>query len=881
MNPYKAIIDWAHGELPQWEADLVMRLLTSPELTAEQANQVVHNALIAFELGNTKDSPEFLPQTFTEQKADLAPPTSIVQLCSIEMIANVNAIHCDANLPFGHEGITVIYGENGTGKSGYSRILKNACFAKHVESNILGNVYKEKNPLRSAKINFKVNGDRHSWTWAPGLIHENLSLINVFDTHCGKAILDASNKVTYKPKGTEIFDYAPRVFDSIKSAIESLKVEVKKPKIDGLEEHAEVQTWLDKISDETPIENLKATISWTDQDELIKSTLEKSIAEFDNGTTKKTIDKLERILTERLPRIFSKLESCQTILHEQKESELLALKLSIARAQEAHDAANLLQNKSYPLDGVYTELWKELFLAAKQFSTYHAYAEKDSPNIDEGALCVLCMQPLDEHAKDRMQAFDQFMLDKTKILLDTVTKKYKETTQSIAQLSIPDIEMYEPFCADLLEILGYDGGISEAFSTYRRRKELLQQSSKDGQDYNTTTISPTRINEKLKEALSQKLAEKNENFKPEKNTEDKTELKKKQAKKLVSNELEKIITYINSLIQNKKVETAANSMRSTRTRFSNKAKSIVTAVVTPEFKENFKTELLYFGAPLTVDISPVVRDSETSHSFAISSQKPCAVLSEGEQKVVSLCAFLAEIKTFSNHHPIILDDPVSSLDHIYREKIAARLCQEAMTRQVIIFTHDLALIMEIDSKCEVLLSDHSTCPPLSSFTIRRNGRDSGICYQEAPWRGMTTGGRASYLEKSIHSFKELYDSDISKYNEKTAMLYSLLREAWESAIEQDLFYSIVSRGRNSIQTLNKIESITIEASDTAIISANMTLTSTWMQGHDKSKAFDENRPSPSEVLGHIAALKSFSKTIVDRRKSTGKAKATMPVCEIG
>ncbi|WP_205418184.1 hypothetical protein, partial [Pseudomonas syringae] len=209
--------------------------------------------------------------------------------------------------------------------------------------------------------------------------------------------------------------------------------------------------------------------------------------------------------------------------------------------------------------------------------------------------------------------------------------------------------------------------------------------------------------------------------------------------------------------------------------------------------------------------------------------------------------------------------------------------REALTRQLIIFTHDLALIMEIDGKCDEMALEISHRPAVSSFTVRRNGRDSGFCHVEAPWRGMSTANRAQNLEQELNSFKGLYEIDILAYNHKSAMLYCLLREAWEASIEQDLFYDIVSRGRNSVQT-TRIGLITIEPTDATKITANMSLSSNWMYGHHKSRALSENRPAPLEIKNHIDALRVFAADIATRRKSADaafKALKKAPASAIG
>ena len=84
-----------------------------------------------------------------------------------------------------------------------------------------------------------------------------------------------------------------------------------------------------------------------------------------------------------------------------------------------------------------------------------------------------------------------------------------------------------------------------------------------------------------------------------------------------------------------------------------------------------------------------------------------SVLSEGEARTLSIAAFFAELSTASDQSAIMFDDPVSSLDHEWREKVAHRLAEEAKVRQVIIFTHDIVFLLalvkwagEVDAPCQ-------------------------------------------------------------------------------------------------------------------------------------------------------------------------------------
>lgn len=65
------------------------------------------------------------------------------------------------------------------------------------------------------------------------------------------------------------------------------------------------------------------------------------------------------------------------------------------------------------------------------------------------------------------------------------------------------------------------------------------------------------------------------------------------------------------------------------------------------------------------------------------------VLSEGEQKGVALALFIAERRMQLSQNPIILDDPVNSLDHFITAKLVERLSR--LGNQIIIFSHNVLL----------------------------------------------------------------------------------------------------------------------------------------------------------------------------------------------
>ena len=97
-----------------------------------------------------------------------------------------------------------------------------------------------------------------------------------------------------------------------------------------------------------------------------------------------------------------------------------------------------------------------------------------------------------------------------------------------------------------------------------------------------------------------------------------------------------------------------------------------------------------------------------------------SVLSQGEQRRLALAMFLAEMDVLGESNPIVLDDPVSSIDQEGRRHIARTLCELARDRQVIVFTHELSFVHELRRQA------HGGVPAHFQHVCRR-GRRVGLC----------------------------------------------------------------------------------------------------------------------------------------------------------
>ena len=120
-------------------------------------------------------------------------------------------------------------------------------------------------------------------------------------------------------------------------------------------------------------------------------------------------------------------------------------------------------------------------------------------------------------------------------------------------------------------------------------------------------------------------------------------------------------------------------------------------MITSAFVERFNTELKVLGASqVKVElVKSKVSKGRVLHTLQLRGASQISlvdVLSEGENRIVSIAAFLADVTGKANHAPFIFDDLISSLDQNYEEAVVQRLIELSQDRQVIVFTHCLSLL---------------------------------------------------------------------------------------------------------------------------------------------------------------------------------------------
>lgn len=221
MSILQEILIWAQG-LPAWQSDAVARLLAKQSLTQYDVDDLFALLKVAHGIPDSKDRK---PKPLT---ADQIPApvkvSSHVELRAMKNLRHVNAIAENQYLPFGTFGLTVIYGDNGSGKSGYSRVLKRACRARDQAEMIHpnANLPTGKAAVAEAIFEIAVDGVVQDVQWTNGKeAPPELSSLAVFDSRCARAYLDSEDDFSYVPYGLDVFEGLAKVSRQLKTLIET------------------------------------------------------------------------------------------------------------------------------------------------------------------------------------------------------------------------------------------------------------------------------------------------------------------------------------------------------------------------------------------------------------------------------------------------------------------------------------------------------------------------------------------------------------------------------------------------------------------------------------------------------------------------------------
>ena len=575
------------------------------------------------------------------------------------------------------------------------------------------------------------------------------------------------------PLGLHLFGYIARILDNYASKLNE-QIELTKASIPVIQTEELSDSVRGKfinredfIISERKVLREKFNFSDTDNNNLTEK--ESELRQLQQNNVQDTIN----LRTKQNKELSTFVEKLNSVIRDLKSyGEELAKALgAFESAKNKNESARQRSDVLRSLPKSDTQEWKSFIQAGHNYS---ALCDQEKPK-----RCPYCHQELiTDEAINIIDAYAVFLSDTSEKELNDASNKLSGIRRKIDKLDVA-VTLTDEVKSVITESIELQKKI-EQLSAYK----TLLQSVKSTEEIQMPTMNFSAeleiIENKKKEHITAIEKLNASKIEKEKKVEEMRKeialLEEKKAISMQKTDIEKYFSIHDKIkaIEKKKSETKTNQITS----LANQAQK---ALLTNTLKTNFEKELKALGRQkLNVELE-VINGSKGKCNTQLKltgNNSVLEILSEGEQKAVALAMFFAEIQ--DENYPIILDDPVTSLDHEIAGMLAKRLLN--FSNQVIVFCHNRLFLDGFEtSKDNHVCKNFDSCGHGSNkgkhifiYQIYGDGAEKGIL---SNYKGDNSDSLIKEVNKRLSKrpFDDSYGVSI------------LLRRAVEKIIDEEVF----------------------------------------------------------------------------------------------
>ncbi len=786
------IIEWANQQ-DHWLRAVVKELLLSKTaLTDHQIDDCYKLFRVEKELesGDNTEVP-MLEDRDVGQDAEEA-----LALAQIKGMENVNALAGGQELNF-NPRLTVIFGENATGKSGYARILKGLAAVRTAES-ILSDIRKPQLKPK-ASVGYWLGGEIGDPTKAKTVIWNGqeglapLTRIDVFDSHGVSIHVDSELSYVYTPSDLSLFPLIADSIERVKGKLEKELLDVNRGGnqfTSGFNRQVPIYSKIEHLGASTDIDELNKIANVTKEEEARLSELESKVDALRADNTDALI-KVVQTEKDWITNVYKCADSLSKI-------DVSALNMAIKALQQARDSYRKTTEvafKEESIPGLAKPTWTSFIKAGE------AYIEEnfsDYPN--ESDRCVYCRQALSTEAKGLIKKYRDYCSDEAQKTVQGALTVVQTATIPLIQSQIErlldaakkQLEEDESSKAWVESIVKAANKAVEAKNAIEREKEIESASLEEWSRLKDESKQRLSSLDSMISDLQSSGEEKRKAFDEELQ---KLLLYKDRIK--LREILPEVLNYVEAARWAAKANGVLSKFRGLSTGLTIVSKTASQQLLNQDFEKLFVAECESLKAPsVSLDFSGKKGQAARKKSI-VSGYKLSDILSEGEQKVLALSDFIAESLLRRKSSPIVLDDPVNSLDYRRLKNVVNRIYYLSKTRQVIVFTHNIWFATEL---LERFRKDKGAC---SYYDIQSDGESKGLLSKASNPRTDT-----------FKTFKTKIDELIRQAEKQTSAEgrealvvsgYSSMRGACEVFVETDLFMEVTMRYRANVMMTKLVD----------------------------------------------------------------------------
>lgn len=786
VDPRALLAEWANSS-DEWVRLLVSEVIASGRPVGEA---IIDRAYDLFRQEKAFDE-RTLPvvdELSTEARQDeSAPPLSVVRLSDVR---GVNAL-VPGEVIDTHEGLTILYGENGTGKTGYSRIFKALADSRTVDE-ILGNIEAAEDEAQLAKIEYIVGEQTETLMWAGERAVPPFTRMSIFDSPSVTTHVDEDLDYVYVPAALALFNHAISAIQSVSGRIDDAISNLKSGGavlLSRFPKNSSVYPLIETLGASTDLATLRAKASTDPKVEEAISGLRQAVAALESNTltAQITVRKREERVLEQALQAAEALADLDPSTYNQALQRRTQLKADYGIFRKELFAAVDL-----PADP--EDTW-DAFIAAGEEYRQHLI----QINSHDADRCLYCRQVLDDSARSLLAKYSTYLEDKISCDIQETDAVLAAVRGSVGAIPNGEVSGFLAEAAprdDKPDFLSAVRAIEEA-----RVSVVTATESNRPIELDLAPVSAHKL--VLEAALAQTRSDVRGLEEQSKNrtnalAEKRAELAELEAGAELARSRAAIEAQVNNAKEADRLKLLKGALPQLSRSLTELSKSASDQLINQSFDALFLEECEALRAPL-LKVQFVGRKGKAQRRKVLSGRhKPSKVLSEGEQKVLALADFLAEARLAGITAPVILDDPVSSLDHRRIKEVAQRIAKLAEENQVIVFTHDIFL-------ATTLLALFEKSKRCSYFQVTDDDGKGKVTRATGP-RWDTLSGIRGQINSTIQAAKQ-QEGEARDALVRTG--YDWIRSWCEVFTETELLHGVTQRYQPNVG-MTKLEKINTE-----------------------------------------------------------------------
>lgn len=832
-TPRRLLVDWANGQ-DAWVRQLTAETILSRQAPSDALLDSVYSTFLA-EKGLADEGAEDIPKL--ELAAADSDEEEALELVSLTSVEGVNALAAEQVLAF-DPALTVLFGQNGSGKTGYSRILKRISAVRTAED-ILPNAHvthPNGPPLPNAEIVYRLSGRESSIQWKNEVGLTPFTRISVFDASAVALHVDSELGYVYTPAELALFAHVATGLQGIQQRIAdevNTLAPGSNPLLSKFNRGTKVSPVIETLGATTDTAELDMLATLPENVDAERERLEGEVGALRSNSVDVFLTSAQENAG-HLTRLQNVLVTLRNFNADAYEAARAALQAAEKRRAEAREQLFNAEELPGPPD----EDWQSFIVAGDTYRQHLGLEHFPSA----GDSCLYCMQELGPTALNLLTRYRTFLdetlvqhVEDARAILDRSKLSLEEADLSRAiEFATEQRDREDPteWASQALELLLAARSIAEITANGKPvDKNTIQEKARAVASTVSDELTTVRV-------AAQQLSEDKENAA--------TALveKQKQLSELVARiELNRNLTaareYVRRTRRAQQLEKLSRVVsRGAAKQLTDQSKLASEDLVNKDFETLFTEECARLRAP-QVALRFQGRSGQAQRKKAVASYKPSAVLSEGEQKVLALADFLAESRMRGTKAPLVFDDPVTSLDYRRLDEVAARIQNLAETHQVIVLTHNIMFASAL------IATRQNKKLRTKLYEVRDGGEVKGVLAADVEPRLDTPADLTKRINVKLQAIPRAEPVVQDALIKET---YDLIRAWCEAFVEQELLQNVTQRYRKNIMMtrLSKIDSSRLDGT-IAVIEPLFDRACERMTGHSHAAEYLNTKPTVAEV----------------------------------